>query len=45
MCQLRARYAKDAAAGWWRMAQEYQELAAKLDNSNGPDIGEKPFNI
>ena len=29
----------------WRMAQEYQEKAARLDSGKRPDIGDKPSDI
>ena len=39
--QARATSAKDVAATLWRMAQEYQQKAARLDSGKLPDIGEK----
>ena len=43
-CALNARLAitKEAAAELWKMAEEYQEEAAKLDGGRKPDIGELP---
>ena len=43
--QARATSAKDVAATLWRMAQEYQQKAARLDSGELPDIGEKPSDI
>jgi len=40
--QARAASAKDVAVTLWRMAQEYQGRAARLDDGKLPDIGEKP---
>jgi len=33
---------KQAARELWKIAQEYQAEAAKLDNGRMPDIGEPP---
>ena len=43
--QARATSAKDVAATLWRMAQEYQQKAARLDSGKLPDIGEKPSDL
>jgi hypothetical protein len=43
--QARATSSKDVAATLWRMAQEYQQKAARLDSGELPDIGEKPSDI
>ena len=43
--QARATSAKDVAATLWRMAQEYQRKAARLDSGKLPDIGEKPSDL
>jgi hypothetical protein len=43
--QARATSAKDVAATLWRMAQEYQQKAARLDSGKLPDIGEKPSDV
>jgi hypothetical protein len=42
--QARATSAKDVAATLWRMAQEYQQKAARLDSGKLPDIG-KPSDL
>jgi hypothetical protein len=41
----RATSAKDVAVTLWRMAQEYQQKAARLDSGKLPDIGEKPSDV
>ena len=43
--QARATSAKDVAATLWRMAQEYQQKAARLDSGMLPDIGEGPSDL
>ena len=43
--QARATSAKDVAATLWRMAQEYQQKAGRLDSGKLPDIGEKPSDL
>jgi len=43
--QARATSAKDVTATLWRMAQEYQRKAARLDSGKLPDIGEKPSDL
>jgi hypothetical protein len=40
--QARLTTAKDVATVLWRIAQEYQEKAAKLDRRNLPDLGPPP---
>lgn len=47
MAQLCARNARVAnsrgvARTLWKMATEYRERAAKLDNGRMPDIGDRP---
>jgi len=33
---------KDVAAVLWKMAEDYQSEAVKLDSGKSPDIGEPP---
>jgi hypothetical protein len=40
--QARITSSRDVVAVLWRMAEEYQEEAAKLDGGKLPDIGEPP---
>ena len=44
ICARHARGAtnKDVAAALWKMAEDYQSEAVKLDSAKWPDIGEPP---
>ena len=44
MCAFNAREARDpdVVAELWKMALEYQAMAAKVDNGRKPDIGLPP---
>ena len=44
ICARHARGAtnKDVAAVLWKMAEDYQSEAVKLDSGKSPDIGEPP---
>ena len=44
ICARHARGAtnKDVAAALWKMAEDYQSEAVKLDSAKSPDIGEPP---
>ena len=44
ICARHARGAtnKDVAAVLWKMAEDYQAEAVKLDSGESPDIGEPP---
>ena len=44
ICARHARGAtdKDVAAFLWKMAEDYQTEAVKLDSGRSPDIGEPP---
>ena len=44
ICARHARGAtsKDVAAVLWKMAEDYQSEAVKLDSGKSPDIGESP---
>jgi hypothetical protein len=41
ICARHARVAtnKDVASALWKMAEDYQSEAAKLDSAKSPDIG------
>ena len=41
----RSSTSRDVAAELWRMAKEYQAEAAKLDDTQGVDIGEPPRSL
>ena len=44
ICARHARGAtnKDVATALWKMAEDYQSEAVKLDSGKSPDIGEPP---
>jgi hypothetical protein len=44
ICARHARGAtnKDVATALWKMAEDYQSEAVKLDSAKSPDIGEPP---
>ena len=44
ICARHARVAtnKDVASALWKMAEDYQSEAAKLDSAKSPDIGQPP---
>ena len=44
ICARHARGAtdKDVATALWKMAEDYQSEAAKLDSAKSPDIGQPP---
>jgi hypothetical protein len=44
ICARHARVAtnKDLASALWKMAEDYQSEAAKLDSAKSPDIGQPP---
>jgi hypothetical protein len=44
ICAQHARIAADRsmATSLWKLAEEYQARAAKLDSGKSPDIGEAP---
>ena len=44
ICARHARGAtnKDVATVLWKMAEDYQSEAAKLDSAKSPDIGQPP---
>jgi hypothetical protein len=46
-CARHARLAisTEAAAELWKMAEEYQAVAAKLDGGQMPDIGPPPLRL
>ena len=41
--QARISTSKEAAAELWRMAEEYQEQAARLNGGKWPEIGKPPL--
>jgi hypothetical protein len=41
--QSRLSSLKEASVELWRMAEEYQEMAARLNGSKLPEIGKPPF--
>jgi len=47
MCAVNARLTteKDVARELWKMAQEYQAEAAKLDSGTLPDLGPPPAGL
>ena len=47
MCARNARIStdKDVARELWKMAQEYQAEAAKLDNGRQPELGDPPHGL
>jgi hypothetical protein len=44
ICARHGRIAtnKDVATALWKMAEDYQSEAAKLDSAKSPDIGQPP---